>query len=174
MMKDTTFEAKDSTFTVGALSPFDIDPLIKIAEQWVRNSETGSVFQNEIAEIRNRMETNAAQYIVVRDSNGIAVGMCGLRVPEEKLQRFSTKPTLELINVFLDKNLQGKGIGYVLLKTSFLLAQEQGYKAVIWSSGRRYQASSWEFYRKVAGEPVAEVDGFFGAGSYACIWEKIL
>ncbi len=179
---ETFFISKTGAqYRLGKLEARDIQALKEISEQWVRNRITGEIVFSEIASIEQRMlkslESEEYRYLVVRDSNGKAVGMCAIREPEEAMQQYKSNEsavTFELINVFLDKNLRGQGVGKALLEYMFEVAKSFGAVEVIWNSGPRYKNSAWEFYTHLVGQPFAIAKEFYGEGGDAPVWRKIL
>lgn len=167
----------------GMLEQKDIVPLMKVAEQWVRDPDTKEVIVEEMADIRDRLERgvtkNGYMYLVVREKEGenyVAIGMCGLREPEERMKIYRYKAlaprTLEMVNVFLDKDHTRKGLGKKLMTYCFAQARKSGALQVIWNSGRRYKDTAWEFYTRLVGVPVIAKD-FYKSGD-AMVWSKDL
>jgi GNAT superfamily N-acetyltransferase len=186
MTTESIFEIQNQRFEMGSLEFNDIDPLVEVARQWVKNRFTGQVEQEELEGVRERMmsslESIEYKYFVVRDENHRAIGCCALREPEPKMEIYKSSPaskSLELVNVFLDKSHHGKGLGYRLMNYMFDQARELGKEEVIWNSGPRYRDSAWSFYKRIAGEPFAIAPAFYGyapdeSPNDAPVWRKEL
>jgi GNAT superfamily N-acetyltransferase len=186
MTTETQFEIQNQQFELGSLELSDVDPLMEVSRQWVKDRFTGDVVEGELGEIKSRMlgslESTEYRYFVVRDEKQNAIGCCAIREPEEKMQRYKSTPTsksVELINVFLDNKYRGKGLGYKLMSYLFEKAKELGNEEVIWNSGPRYKDSAWEFYTKLVGKPIAIATAYYGYApngdsSDAPVWRKKL
>lgn len=181
MTTETTFEVKKQQFELGLLELNDVDDLIEVARQWVRNRHTGQVEEEELAEIRSRMlsslQSQEYRYFVIRDEDRKAIGCCAIREPEEAMQQYKSSPdskTSELVNVFLDNSHRGLGLGYRLMNYMFEKAKEFGQEEVIWNSGPRYKNSAWDFYTKLVGKPFTIAKDFYDKGGDAPVWRKQL
>src|SRR5579872_2643314 len=175
METDTKSEAPQ--FTIDSLKSDDIASLQPILQRWVRD---GLVVQtDEIREINERLEdylagTNSYTYLVARDRDGVAIGMMGIRPPEEGMLRFAdTANPAELVNAFMSYNARGKGIGKALLLEIFKKAQALGYTEVMLNSGPRYEHSAWDFYNHIFGEPLDVAHNYYGDGNHAPVWRKV-
>lgn len=158
----------------------DIPECLNIARQWVISD--GNVVEEEILDIGGRMLKSVGlpyankecyEYFVAKDGDGKIIGMVGTRFPEEQLKQYidMSKVPLELINFFIDREQRGKGVGKMLFDQVVERARSVPEFSIVWSSGKRYQDSSWGFYQHIAGDPVATVEGFFGPNSVAKIWQ---
>lgn len=186
MTTETTFEIQSNQFELGVLESNDIDDLIEVTRQWVKNRFTGEVVEEEISDIRERMlsslETTDYHYFVVRDANRKAVGCAAIREPEEAMKQYASDlsaTTKELVNVFLDGKYRGKGLGYKLMNYVFEKAKELGNTEVIWNSGPRYRDTAWDFYTKLVGKPFDLAKAFYGTNADgttndAPVWRKKL
>lgn len=181
MTTERVFEIQDQQFELGLLELNDVNDLIEVARQWVKDRHTGKVVEEELADIRSRMlsslQTREYRYFVIRDENRKAIGCCAIREPEEKMQQYKSTPkteTSELVNVFLDSNHRRLGLGYKMMQFMFEKAKEFGKEEVIWNSGPRYKNSAWDFYKKLVGEPFTTAISFYGEGGDAPVWRKIL
>ncbi|HRI06004.1 MAG TPA: GNAT family N-acetyltransferase [Candidatus Dojkabacteria bacterium] len=185
MTTETTFEIKDQQFELGNLELSDVEDLIEVAKQWVRNRFTGEIEEEELAEIERRMRNcpqNGYRYFVIRDNERHAIGCCAIREPEEAMQKYKSAPdskTSELVNVFLDNEHRGFGLGYRLVNYMFEKAKELGQEEVIWNSGPRYKNSAWDFYNKLVGKPFTTAPAFYGIApdgtpNDAPVWRKRL
>lgn len=185
MTTDSTFEKEDSTFELGEVEEKDIPNLVPVIQSWVKSD--GEVIQEEVEDIVRRLEgavshTNGYTYEVVRDEEGKAIGMAGLRDPEpsmEEFKSFADTKSAELVNVFLSPDYRGKGLGHSLLNATFDKAKGLGYTEVIWNSGPRYRFSGWSFYKRTVGEPVAIANAYYGYDKdgtprNAPVWRKKL
>ena len=181
MIGENTVEVDGIQFEFGKLESNDVEDVIGVSKEWVRNMITGEVLEGEIKEIRGRMlsslENDEYLYYVIKNENGKAVGCCGIREPEDKMKPYKSTPdskSVELVNLFLSKNNRGKGLGYKMMQHLFSKAKELGYKEVIWNSGPRYRNSAWDFYNKLVGKPIAVADSFYGCSIDAPVWRKNL
>ncbi len=179
MTTEQTFEIENTDFEVGVLEPQDINDLILIASEWVRNRDTGEIAESELQTIRERMQSSLTseeyKYYVIRNEDRKAIGCCAIREPEEAMQPYiSGSNTLELVNVFLTNKYRGKGLGYRLMQFTFQKARELGFDEVIWNSGPRYKNSAWDFYTNLAGQPIDIASKLYGEGGDAPIWRKNL
>jgi GNAT superfamily N-acetyltransferase len=180
------FEINNQQFELGSLELKDIDPLMEVSRQWVKDRFTGQVVEGELEEIKDRMLGSLGstdyRYFVIRDEKQKAIGCCAIREPEEKMQQYksnSASKSVELVNVFLDDKYRGKGLGYKLMNYLFDKAKELGHEEVIWNSGPRYKDSAWDFYNKLVGQPFATAEAFYGYGpdgtpNSAPVWRKKL
>lgn len=157
MTKESVFEIEEQNFELGILEPNDIDDLIEVSAQWVRNRFNGRVEYEELRVIRENMQSSLRSdkytyiYYVLRDEQRKAIGCCTLREPEERMQKYKTTydtKSKELVNVFLHKDYRKQGLGRKLIEYTFTKAKEDGYEEVIWNSGMRYETSAWDFYKK--------------------------
>lgn len=164
-----------------AIKNEDIQHLMVIAAQWVKDRRTGALIVTELTSIKRAMQEslhNAEQvYFVVTDSLGKPLGMCALRPLAPEMLPFilaEGKKTLELTNVYLDIEYRGKGIGKLLLTYCFDQARTNGVDAIVWNSGPRYKHTAWDFYTRLVGAPIAIIDKLYGEGGDAPVWRKIL
>ena len=141
MTTKVRFEKDNQQYELGILKSSDVDPLMGVAQQWVRNRDTRIIEQ------------------------------------EEKMTKYTTSltsKTKELVNVFLDSEQRGKGLGYKLMEYCFKKAKEMGSEEVIWNSGPRYEHTAWQFYNKLVGNPIAIVHNYYGRHVDAQVWRKVL
>ncbi len=158
-----------------AIAPREIAQVRTILEQWVKSD--GQVLSSEIEEIIARITGsslfgNGYHYGFLRSADGYIIGLGGLRLPEERMMEYSTTDgkTLELVNLFLDESLHGKGLGRHLLTQLLLYAKQLGYTEVIWNSGPRYEDTAWDFYNRVVGQPCGMIPDCYGPGRDAPVW----
>lgn len=170
--------------TVDTLEKSDIPQLMRIAEHWVRDRKTGEVVTEELVGIQKRLHDFCLgihdppyYFMVLRNEQGAAIGMCGIREPEPRMNEYRTHVAVtaaELINVFLDPESTGKGFGKIMLAAMFDMARSFGYDEVIWNSGPRYEHTAWNFYNGLVGERIATAPQFYGEDGDAPVWRKIL
>ncbi|MCC7289983.1 hypothetical protein IT417_01900, partial [bacterium] len=94
MTAETTFEVSGQQFELGLLELKDVEDLVEVARQWVRNRHTGQVEEVELAEIKSRMlsslQSQEYRYFVIRDNESKAIGCCAIREPEEAMQQYKS------------------------------------------------------------------------------------
>jgi GNAT superfamily N-acetyltransferase len=170
------------TFMVTILEEKDIKALTTLLYFWIRDGskkEQTKDHLEEIADVMHRMhqsiKNNDYTYLVARDLNNRAVGVMGIRHPEDRMVKYAlTKNPAELINVFTDPLLQGQGIGRMLIEAIFIKAKDLGFTELILNSGPRYKNSAWGFYNKIFGEPITISKNYYGKNADAPIWRKII
>jgi ribosomal protein S18 acetylase RimI-like enzyme len=181
MTFEKSYDTKDGLYEVGLLEERDIDSLIEVARQWVVDRETGLVDEEELVDIRRRMNESikyrSYMYYALRNENGEAIGCAGLKHPGPAMRIYSTVLNgncAELVNVFLDDEYRGKGLGKILVNHVFDDARDIRISEIVWNSGPRYRDTAWEFYTKLVGEPVAIAKDYYGEGGDAPVWVKTL
>ena len=180
-MTEPDFEIKEQNFEIGELEERDIENLLPVVREWVKDRDTGIVSEEEVSSIKERISNSLTgdgyKYFVVRDDNGIAIGCAGVREPDDIMKEYKSSPvkkSTELVNVFLSNKYRGMDLGKKLLEYTFQKAKEKGYEEILWNSGPRYKDSAWGFYNKLVGNPVAIIKDLYGKDGDAPVWRKEL
>jgi len=167
--------------TIALVRRKNILELVDTFREYVRDRNSGIVLEQEILEIMQRIagsigdadfsEYEDYNYLVVCDDDLKAVGICGLRPPEEDMLPFGEgERTLELVNFFVNSEYGRQGLGKKLMDQVLQYAASMGYKYVIWNSGPRYKEKGHAFYRKYFGEPIAILKEKYGEDGDAPVW----
>ncbi len=173
-----THSVEPQQFTVDELELRDIDFLLEIIGSWIPDENMDKL--EELEEIRMRMEgsmhNNGYTYLVARNTNGIAIGVMGIRKPEDKMIEFATPDanSAELVNAFRSQHADSKGVGRALLDSIKKRAKDLGFTEIILNSGPRYEITGWGFYKKTIGEPITIAYGYYGVGHHAPVWKITL
>lgn len=80
------------------------------------------------------------------------VGYASMRVSTEKPKGLENEKAIEIVQIYSDQRMIGKGVGKLLMQTCLDLAREQGYDWVwlgVWEHNHRAQAfyTKWGFER---------------------------
>ncbi|MDD5713168.1 MAG: GNAT family N-acetyltransferase [Smithellaceae bacterium] len=168
------------SFTITDMTRDDLGDLTALVRTWVRKD--GCVIEEEVDSIMLRLDDHlegriAGVYLVARNDEGRVVGVMGFGALDERMNSFRSTPHAKaagLATAFLSPGCRGQGLGTTLLTKLFSRAAEGGWVEIIWSSNPRYRETAWQFYTGIAGEPVGEIDGFFGPGTKTPIWRRRL
>lgn len=159
----------------------DIPSLRPILETWIRDRGTREIISSEIEEVLNDVRgsinhTNNITYLVAEEKDGKVIGMLGFRPPVEKMLVFaSTQNPAEMINAFVAQDRRGgKGVGRALVSRVEELAKQKGHTEIIFNSGLRYMYSGWPIWIRMFGKPSAVAKEYYGKGSDAMVWRKLL
>jgi len=160
----------------------DTDLLRPILERWIRDSETGEPFPNEVEDVIREMRAsltglNDRTYITAETLENGVIGVIGFRHPEERMIPFTTrKEAAELINAYVaEKHRAGKGVGSSLVSALEHEVKKRGFTQVVLNSGPRYKDTAWGFYDRLAGyKRVGIVENMYGVGRHAPVWRKEL
>ena len=166
------------------LQAVDLHYLKPILETWIVDRDTGEPLPLEVEGYLRRMgnsiyDSNGYSYIVAINEDGEAIGVMGIRAPEEKMMEYaSTSYPSELVNAYVSQDyIKKKGIGRALVNALVELATVMGHTEIILNSGPRYE-DSWAFYDNVFGPRVNTAIGMYpdknGEGGDAPIWRKLL
>lgn len=120
---------------------------------------------------------NDREYFVAETAGGRVVGMIGLSPLKQPLHEFSqTEKPIELVNTYVDKDYRaGMGVGSALVNRLVERATEKGFTEVLLDSGPRYEHTAWGFYDRLPGfQRVGLVEGLYGPGGNAPVWQKLL
>lgn len=167
---------------VTPLTPDDIVQLEPIIRQHVRGMDDDIVDEEEVTAILGYMsggldsQLRQRNYFVAKDQEGKVLGCVGLTSPESALVEIYAVPHYcsgELVNLFVDTNAQGKGVGKQLFNALCTLAREKGYQQILLDSGPRYQ-KSWPFYDKICDQSAGVIADKYGEGYHAKTWIKYL
>lgn len=169
------------SFTIEPLLIEEVDKLKPILETHVRDSKTGEIIQEEVADIRGYMRGNKdalgrmRKYLVAKDDQGIILGCIGYTEPEPKMiSHFNTtvEESMELVNAFVSVNAyRGGGVGKALFNAACEKANEEGKKQIILNSEPRYK-KSWGFYDRFCDESRGFLVDHYGKGRHAKTWKK--
>lgn len=166
--------------TVRPLLISDVEKIRPIMETWIRDSETGEVFQDEIDEIsdflKNSLEDNSDRhYLVAEDTTCSVVGVMGYKKPFGPISEFiRTKNPREIVNAFVDPQQKGIGVGRAMISEIERIAINDGITEIILDSGPRYAETGWGFYDKMSYLRVGELKNRYGEGRDAPVWRKEL
>ncbi|MDP2585764.1 MAG: GNAT family N-acetyltransferase [Candidatus Levybacteria bacterium] len=159
----------------------DLVFLKPILETWIRDRNTNQLIPEEIEEVLSSVMgsikyTNNARYLVAEKTDGEAIGMLGLRPPEERMLSYaSTESPIEMITAYVAKDQRGgKGVGKALVSKGEELARQRGNTEIIFNSGPRYRFSGWPIWMAMFGKPIAIAKGYYGEGGDAMVWRKLL
>lgn len=153
----------------------DIDRLRSILSAWIRDSETGEILTDEISEIINRIKMsidskNDYYYFVAESVKTGVIGIVGYRPPEGPITKYiQTKKPAEGVNIFVDPNSCGKGVGKKLIEALITDARMKGFREILFDSGPRYKDTGWHFHDTYA-ERVGIMQDRYGPGLHAPVW----
>lgn len=168
--------------TVRPLQREDILQLKPILETWLKDSTTGEILPDEVAEdieymSRSLEGRNQREYLVAETAEGKVVGMIGLSPLKQALQEFvKTERPIELVNAYVDKDYrEGRGVGSALVNKLTERAKEKGFTEILLDSGPRYEHTAWGFYDKQPGfQRVGIAKDLYGPGGDAPVWQRLL
>lgn len=163
---------------VRPLQQTDIDQVVPILQEWVRDAQTGQVIEAEVQDILGKMEASLEEgsdrTYYTAELDGEILGVMALAAPSpEMIEIASTDNPVEIVNAFVSGKAQGKGVGKKLLESLAETAKESGFTELIVNSGPRYK-NAWGFYTKNMGEPVRILRDQYGPGLDAPVWSKAL
>ncbi len=150
-----------------------------ILQQSVRDSKTGEILYDEIADIKDSINEsilqNTKKKFYIAEFGGKIIGIMGMTEPDPRvLDLVSTEKPIEIINAFVDTGERGKNVGKMLAKNIEATARNLGFTELIVNSGPRYEHTGWPFWRSLYGEPVSVKEDYYGPGLDAPVWVKIL
>jgi len=158
----------------------DLPDILEIVRHWVRRD--GKVIEEEAAEtmavIRGGLNAGTgSRYLVARlkGESGKVLGVMGFGKLNLKLMPYKSSPecnAVGLLTAFLSPDARGGGLGKQLLAALFADAGDTGAAEMIWSSNPRYRNTAWQFYTRMAGNPVGAVHDLFYPGSVSPVWRK--
>ena len=164
------------------LSERDLPDILEIVRHWVRRD--GKVIEEEaaatMAVIRGGLTAGSgSHYLVARDGgeSGKVLGIMGFGILNMKLTPYKSNlesDAVGLLTAFLSPDARGGGLGRQLLAALFAAARDTGASEMIWSSNLRYRNTAWQFYTRMAGNPVGTVNDLFHPGSMSPVWRKPL
>lgn len=165
--------------TIRTLVDSDVIQSRMILEQHVRDNETHELLVGEVDDILSCMQGEEDEYhrlkkYFVAVQNGTVVGIMGYTVPDPDITahfNLDTATSSEIVNVFVEQNHMGQGIGQQLLSVVSEELKEQGIKTIVVCSGPRYQ-KSWVFYDKTFDQSGGFIQNKFGPGRHAKTWIK--
>jgi len=161
----------------------DINLLVQILRQHVRDLFTHDVVEDEVEAIQDYMRGCAdnsgrvRHYLVANDENQRAVGCTAISTPDVDMERhfdIDATESLELLNVFVHADyMGGNGIGRAMFTAACEYAKRQGARFLMVNSGPRY-ISSWGFYDRVCDSSHGFILNKYGPGRHAKTWKKKL
>ena len=160
----------------------DLPEVEVILRARVKDSETGEVLEEEIAEILGSMkasiEHDTDKTFFTACENSRVVGVVGMKDPDPEMATdFSiTDNAIEIINLFVLPDQAKRGIGKALVdKVEWEAALVGGYSEIIVNSGPRYKETAWGFYDQLPGfSRVGILKDQYGPGRDAPVWRKVL
>lgn len=164
------------------LTRADLAPLASILRQHVRDLYSGAVVEAEVQAILACMQGQPdhhgqlRSYLVAADRNGAVLGCMALAAPEPRMREHFgglAQDALELLNVFVTRQQQGRGVGRQLLNALCEEARLAGAGALIVNSGPRYR-TSWGFYDHCFTSSHGMLSDYYGAGRHARCWRLTL
>lgn len=163
----------------------DIEQLVPILKQHVRDRRTGRLEEGEVADIQRYMrggqdsEHRTRKYLVAKDETGRVWGCMAYSSPDVDMQsHFGVNggDTVELLNAFVSNEVfRGGGVGRKLFEGICAVAKLDGKSQIVIHSGPRYRAS-WGFYDKMCGSNTGVLVGKYGdpGEGDAVTWRKEL
>jgi len=133
----------------------DRDALRPILEQWVRGRVSGRLLRAEVEEILRSVGAAEAWHAVAIGGPSV-LGVMGLTVPQPDAAHYAqTARPGQVVNAFVDRPYEGRGIGSSLAAYVENRAIATGLTELLVRSGPRYEQSGWGFWSARYGEPVA-------------------
>lgn len=168
---------------IAPLIELDIDELVPILHQHIRDSKTKEVHKDEVKSIVEYMrgkpdeEGRIRNYLVAKDSNGNVIGCMAYTKPERDMEihlNTNKDESIELMSGFVSQEVyRGGGVGKQLFESACSIAKNMGKKQVVYYSGPRYK-KSWGFHDKMADKSAGYMRDKFGEGIHAKTWIKYL
>ena len=169
---------------VRLLESKDLVDLKPVLEEWIKDRDTGNPLPTEVEKNLQVMSASIGggtdyTYFVATQVDGKAIGVIGMRPPEEKMMALDflkTDKPVELINAYVSSfHRAGKGVGSSLVRKLEGEAIQRGFTEVVLNSGPRYKATGWGFYDKQPGyNRVGVAISYYGPGGDAPVWKKSL
>ncbi len=167
--------------TINRIPPDEQRMVHTILEQHVRNNETHQIIHTEINAILSHIQGGMDEYERTKTyfavyESGIIVGIMGYCMPDPDITahfKLDSATSAEIVNVFVEQNHMGQGIGQKLLFAVTEELKRKGIKTLVVSSGPRYQ-KSWGFYDKTFDRTGGFIQNKFGPGRHAKTWIKQL
>ncbi len=158
----------------------DVELLHDALTDSIRSPITGEVFNGEVEGVKRQVQRakdgeGERYYAVAETSGGVVLGSMGLSPLDEAMREFvTTTNPIEIVNAYTSHDSRRTGTGRLLVRHLEEIARERGHTEVLLNSGPRYMRSGWPFWKKIYGEPVGQLDDFYGQGFHAKVWQSIL
>ncbi|HIH10664.1 TPA: GNAT family N-acetyltransferase [Candidatus Woesearchaeota archaeon] len=136
----------------------NIEQIKEILSQWTEVEEVEKYITRISNEIDGKTEFNMQFWIAKEDET--VVGVVGLCNPLPKILSFAkTSNPGEIKILYLDTQMQGKGIGKLLVGYVEKEADKQGYSELLVRSAERYRDTAYGFYEKLGYLKTGIVEG---------------
>jgi GNAT superfamily N-acetyltransferase len=173
----------ENLITIEPLSIDDIPKLVPILKEHVRDRDTGVIVQDEIDNIQTWMYGEEDQqhhrsrhYLVARDESGQVLGCIGYTDPAKyhlDHHHIPADESIEVVNFFVGKSAQGRGVGRQLFNAVVAKAKQTGKKHLVLDSGPRYK-NAWPVYEKIFGYEGTWILDLYDPGIHAKTWKMEL
>ena len=147
---------QNSKVKIEPINKSDLKQIEEILRQWLFDSQTGEFREDELVEdielMNNSLSDNNERKYLVAKINNKVVGVVGMQPVYFKLEKFvQGKNSVEVINLYVDKNSQGLGVGKELMKQIEKVAKSFGHDEILLWSGPRFKDTAWGFYDHLEG-----------------------
>ncbi|MEI6144368.1 MAG: GNAT family N-acetyltransferase [Candidatus Berkelbacteria bacterium] len=128
----------------------------EILRQWLFDSQTGEFREDELVEdmelMKNSLSSDNERKYYVATTNDKVIGVVGMQPVYHKLEKFvQGKDSVEVINLYVDKNSQGLGVGKALMTEIEEASKSFGHDEILLWSGPRFKDTAWGFYDHLEG-----------------------
>lgn len=153
----------------------DILGLEKVLRENISDENEINIILSYLNGVKDK-EGRIRKYFLAKNVVGQILGCMAYAKPDSDLQKYfkiNSKNSAELLNCFISKKFQGRGIGTNLLQAVCDEIKKQGKEKLLVQSGPWYKAS-WKFYEKVFDKNIGYIIGKYEGIADSKVWIKFL